>query len=51
MGKINEISDDCVFLLVLVDVKHKTIVAYKLVEKETEEVIYNFLREATVNQP
>lgn len=51
MGKINEISDDYVFLLVLVDVKHKTIVAYKLVEKETEEVIYNFLREATVNQP
>ena len=49
--KINEISDDHIFLLVLVDVKHKTIVAYKLVEKETEEVIYNFLREATHNQP
>ena len=49
--KVNEMSDDYVFLLVLVDVKHKTIVAYKLVEKETEEVIYNFLRDVTVNQP
>ena len=44
-------SDKYVFLLVLVDVKHKTIVAYKLVEEETEEVVYDFLREATCNQP
>ena len=49
--KINEMSGKYVFLLVLVDVKHKTIVAYKLVEEETEEVVYDFLREATCNHP
>ena len=49
--QINEMSDKYVFLLVLVDVKHKSIVAYKLVEEETEEVVYDFLREATRNQP
>ena len=49
--KVNEMSDKYVFLLVLVDVRHKTIVSYRLVEKETEDVIYDFLREATRNQP
>ena len=49
--KIKELSDKWVFLLALVDTLHDTIVAYKVVEHETEEEVYEFLREATRNQP
>ena len=49
--KINEISDKWVFLLALVDACHDTIISYKVVEQETEEEIYKFLRESTRNQP
>ena len=49
--KINELSDKWVFLLVLVDTLHDTIVAYKVVKHENEQEVYNFLREATLNQP
>ena len=48
--KIKEISDKYVFLLALVDVCHDTIVAYKVVEHETEEEVLKFLKEATSNQ-
>lgn len=48
--KIKDISDKYVFLLALVDVCHDTIVAYKVVEHETEEDVLNFLKEATSNQ-
>lgn len=49
--KIDEYGDKWVFLLALMDVSHNTLVSYKIVEKETEEEVYNFLREATRNQP
>lgn len=49
--KIKEVSDKWVFLLALVDACHDTIISYKIVEHETEEEIYNFLRESTRNQP
>lgn len=39
------------FLLALVDACHDTIISYKVVEQETEEEIYKFLRESTRNQP
>lgn len=48
--KIDELSDEYVYLLVLIDTVHRCVVAYKIVEEETEEVIYDFLREATRNQ-
>ncbi|WP_323736513.1 hypothetical protein PXD04_00645 [Methanosphaera sp. ISO3-F5] len=37
-------------MLVLVDVSYDTIVAYKVVEDETEEEVLKFLKEATSNQ-
>ena len=49
--KIDELGDKWVFLLTLVDTSHNTVVAYKIVEEETEEEVYKFLREATLNQP
>ena len=48
--KIKELNDKWVFLLVLVDTLHDTVVAYKVVEHETEQEVYKFLREATRNQ-
>ena len=37
--KINELGNKWVFLLELADVSHNTLVAYKIVEKETEEEV------------
>ena len=37
--KIDELGNKWVFLLALADVLHNTLVAYKIVEKETEEVL------------
>lgn len=37
--------------MVLIDVKHKIVVSYKLVEEEIDEVIYDFLRVFTDNSP
>lgn len=48
--KIKDINDKYVFLLALLDVCHDTIVAYKVVEDETEEEVLNFFTEATSNQ-
>ena len=48
--KIKEISDKYIFLLTLIDVCHDTVVAYKVVEHETEEEVRKFLEEATKNQ-
>ena len=48
--KIKEISEKYVFLLTLIDVCHDTVVAYKVVEHETEEEVKKFLEEATRNQ-
>ena len=49
--KIKELSNKWVFLLALMDVCHDTIVAYKIVEHETEKEVYKFLSQATQNQP
>ena len=37
--KIDELGNKWVFLLALADVLHNTLVAYKIVEKETEEEV------------
>lgn len=47
--KIDETEGKFVYLLVLLDAVYNTIVSYKLVESETKEEIYNFIRDATKN--
>ena len=47
--KIDETEGKFVYLLVLLDAVYNTIVSYQLVESETEEVVYKFLRDATRN--
>ncbi|WP_323736786.1 hypothetical protein PXD04_02130 [Methanosphaera sp. ISO3-F5] len=49
--KIDEISDNYVYFFVLFDVHHKTLVDYKIVKEENSTEVYNFLRNATLNQP
>lgn len=49
--KVDELGDKYVFLLVLIDARHRTVISYQLVEKESEEVIYDFIRKSTFNQP
>ena len=49
--KIDEISDNYVYFFALFDVHHKTLVDYKIVKEENSTEVYNFLRNATLNQP
>ncbi|WP_323736288.1 hypothetical protein PXD04_10455 [Methanosphaera sp. ISO3-F5] len=49
--KIDEISDNYVYFFALFDVHHRTLVDYKIVEEENSTEVYNFLRNATLNQP
>lgn len=49
--KIDEISDKYIYFFALFDVKHHTLVDYKIVKEENSEEVYKFLREATRNQP
>ena len=49
--KIDEIGDKYIYFFALFDVKHHTLVDYKIVEEENSKTVYDFLREATRNQP
>ena len=49
--KVDEISDNYIYFFALFDVQHRTLVDYKIVEEENSKTVYDFLREATRNQP
>lgn len=49
--KVDEISDKYCYFFALFDVYHRTLVDYKIVKAENSKTVYNFLREATRNQP